>query len=255
MRCYEELNNYLAPKRQRQSFVYEYAGEPTLQAVLKDLGIPPGEVSLVLANGISVSLNYTLQPGERIAIYPVFERFDISSVTKVEQGAVRHTRFIASQHLGRLAVKLRLLGFDTVYRNDFSTKDLLELSAKEQRIILTRGKSLLKRRDVTPAFLIKSERLGEQLAEVLIGLDLFLQLRPFSRCLSCNGEIVVIAKDQILNVVPASIRESQAEFFKCGCCGKIYWKGSHYENMTQEVGRLSRLRDKATRSETDSSAR
>lgn len=53
-------------------------------------------------------------------IYPVFESLDISPIIRLRAKPLRKIRFIVHVNLGKLAKKLRLLGFDTLYKNNLA---------------------------------------------------------------------------------------------------------------------------------------
>ena len=118
-RFYEELNDFLPREKRKVSFDYHFEGNPGIKDVIEALGVPHAEVDMLLVNGQSVDFEYQLQDGDRVAVYPVFESMDISAVSKVRQVPLREPKFVLDVHLGKLAKRLRLLGFDTLYRNDF----------------------------------------------------------------------------------------------------------------------------------------
>src|SRR3954463_5944006 len=93
--------------------------------------------------------------------------------------------FIADVHLGKLAKALRLLGFDTLYKNAFTAAQLLTLARAQHRVVLSRGSAFRKHPDVT-AVIIESENPEEQLLQVVQQFNLAIKLQPFSRCLVCN---------------------------------------------------------------------
>ena len=49
-------------------------------------------------------------------------------------------KFIADVMLGRLAKKLRLLGFDVLYDRTFNDNEIIRLSLEQERVILTRDR-------------------------------------------------------------------------------------------------------------------
>lgn len=141
-------------------------------------------------------------------------------------------RFVADVMLGSLSRWLRLFGFDTLYRNDFTDRELIKISLQENRIVLTRDNALARSRLLKKVLLIQSENIKEQIKEVLsiipISLDL-LSLRP--RCPVCNGEIESITKEQLKGQLPDYIVFSNQEFMICKSCGKIYWQGTHKDRI------------------------
>ena len=86
-------------------------------AVREAIGVPHTEIDLILVNGRSVRFDDLLRGGERVAVYPESERFDISPIHRLRPKPLRNPRFVADVHLGALARLLRLLGFDTRYAN------------------------------------------------------------------------------------------------------------------------------------------
>ncbi|GAQ94868.1 hypothetical protein TAGGR_11060 [Thermodesulfovibrio aggregans] len=134
--------------------------------------------------------------------------------------------------LGSLSRWLRLFGFDTLYRNDYTDKELIKLSLQEDRILLTRDNALARSKLLKKVFLIQSEEIREQIIEVLskieISLDL-LSLKP--RCPVCNGETESIKKEEIKGEIPDYVLFSSQEFIICKSCGKIYWQGTHKEKI------------------------
>jgi uncharacterized protein with PIN domain len=206
--------------------------------VIETLGVPHPEVDLILVNGESVDFAYRVQDGDRISVYPVFESFDISSLVRVRPRPLRDTRFVLDVHLGTLAGDLRMLGFDARYRNDAHDPELAEISQRESRILLTRDRGLLMRSAVTHGYLLRETDPQRQLAEVVRRFDLAEGFRPFTRCMRCNGLLDPIAKEAIQDRLLPKTRRYYDTFAICRACGRIYWPGSHYENMRQRLERL-----------------
>jgi uncharacterized protein with PIN domain/sulfur carrier protein ThiS len=207
----------------------------TVKDLIEAMGVPHTEVDLVLVDGRPVDFDYRLRDGERVSVYPMFEALDISSVTRVRGTPLRRTRFVADAHLGRLARYLRLLGLDTLYRNDCSDAQLVELAARERRIILTRDRGLLKRAAVDHGYLVRQTDPRLQLDEVIERFDLRRSLLPFSLCPACNGSVAPVAKEQIVARLPARTARCYEEFWRCRGCGRLYWKGGHYRALRSLV--------------------
>lgn len=236
-RFYEELNDFLAPALRKRAFAYTFNGTPAVKDAIEAIGVPHTEVDLVLIDGESVNFARRLRGGERVAVYPLFERFDIAPVTRLRARPLRQTRFVLDVHLGRLARYLRLLGFDTLYRNDYDDRAIIRLSVDEQRIILTRDKGLLKHGEVTRGYWLRNTAPLEQLREIVDAFDLRRDVRPFTRCVQCNGELENVDKQQALDRVPPRVAEIFDEFARCRGCGRMYWPGSHYDRMREIVSR------------------
>jgi hypothetical protein len=82
-RFYEELNDHLPPSRRKRTFTVAFGGRPEVGDLIAALGVPLAEVDLLLVDGESCGFERRLGGGERVAVYPVFERFDISSLTRL----------------------------------------------------------------------------------------------------------------------------------------------------------------------------
>jgi len=234
-RFYEELNDFLPAEKRKKTFSYVFAGKPSVKDAIEGIGVPHTEVDLILVNSSSVGFNYPLQNEDIVSVYPVFEKLDISNATRLRPKPLRRTRFVLDVHLGRLARLLRMVGFDSLYRNDCDVGRIIETALKDRRIILTRDRGLLKHKSVTHGYWIRLKEPRKQAEEVIRRFDLFTQFRPFSRCIECNGLIESIDKALVLDLLPERTAKYFNSFKKCPDCGRIYWKGSHYRKMKEKI--------------------
>jgi uncharacterized protein with PIN domain len=230
-RFYEELNDFLAPARRRRAFDCACARAATTKHMIEALGVPHTEVELVLVNGESVGFDRLLQEGDRVAVYPKFEAFDISALLRVRERPLRTMRFVADAHLGGLARLLRMAGFDTLYDNNIEDSYIEGIAMSEDRVVLTRDRELLKRRGITHGCYIHTLKSAQQLREIYDRLDLASSARPFTLCLHCNAPLRAIDKALILDQLPPTVRVLQHEFSTCDVCRRIFWKGSHWARM------------------------
>lgn len=237
-RFYAELNDFLPPERRAAGVAVSFAVSAPVRDLIESLGPPHTEVDLILANGESVDFSYLVQDGDRISVYPVFESIDIRPVLRLRPQPLRQTRFVLDVHLGRLAAYLRLMGFDALYRNDYGDAELARLSAAEDRILLTRDRGLLKRAAVARGAYVRASAPRRQLADVLSRFDLLGSAAPFTRCLACNGPLERAEKDAVIHRLPPRVRETHDEFLRCPACGRVYWKGSHFERMSRMIESL-----------------
>jgi uncharacterized protein with PIN domain len=160
---------------------------------------------------------------------------DITSETHLRENPLRDLKFVSDVHLGKLTKYLRLCGFDTYYRTDFTDEEIIELSISDKRIILTRDKGLLENKKVILGYRILSQYPGEQLREVILRFDLKNHITPFSRCMECNCLLNNVAKKEILDRLLPKTREYYRNFKKCNDCNRIYWNGSHYQSMKRQL--------------------
>jgi uncharacterized protein len=237
-RFYEELNDFLAPERRGREFGCACARAATTKHMIEALGVPHTEVELVLVNGESVGFGLLLREGDRVAVYPKFEAFDVTPLLCVRTHALREPRFVADAHLGGLARLLRMLGFDTLYDNHFRDDEIARIAAAQQRIVLTRDRDLLKRRGITHGCYVHALGAGPQLREVVDRLDLARAARPFILCLHCNAPLHTLAKERVAASVPPQVRERYERFSTCDVCRRVFWEGSHWQRMRTLVDGL-----------------
>ena len=234
-RFYEELNDFLPPERRKRAFTHAFHGTPAVKDAIEALGVPHPEIDLILVDGASVGFEHRLEGGERVAVYPMFERFDIAPLGRLRPEPLREPRFVLDVHLGKLARYLRLLGFDARYRNDFADPELVAIAADEHRVILTRDVGVLKHGAVTHGHWMRATDPSEQLVEVLEAFDLRRLVAPFTRCLACNGPLEQAAPTAVADEVPAGVLAEHDAFHRCTQCRKVYWKGSHYDRMQRFI--------------------
>lgn len=230
-RFYEELNDFLARERRKREFVCRCAESATVKHMIEALGVPHTEVELVLVNGESVGFDQLLREDDRVAVYPRFEALDITPLLRVREHPLRVTRFIADAHLGGLARLLRMAGFDTLYDNHFHDHEIVAIAIQEGRIVLTRDRELLKRREITHGCYVHALKPAEQLHEIARRMDLARGARPFTLCLHCNAPLRDLDKAMALPRVPPAVRERHERFSTCEVCQRVYWEGSHWRRM------------------------
>ncbi|MBI4666662.1 MAG: twitching motility protein PilT [Nitrospinae bacterium] len=239
IRVYAELNSCLPPEKRQRVFTHLFTPGDSLESILRGLGIAVELVDVALVNGESAPLTYRPHGGELISVYPVFESFNVASLGKIRPEPLRQTRFVLDAHLGRLAKYLRMMGFDSAYRNDYSDDTLAAISISGKRILLSRDTELLKRKSVTRGYRVKSENPREQAKEVLERFDLYESIRPFTRCVRCNGNVEPLPKDRAPSLPPVVLMEHE-NFWRCGGCGKVYWRGTHYRRMERFLAAITR---------------
>jgi len=234
-RFYEELNDFLAPARRRYAFRYRFRGTPAVKDSIEAIGVPHTEVDLILVDDVSVRFSHRLRGGERVAVYPAFERFDIAPVTRLRPVPLRTPRFVADVHLGTLARYLRLLGFDTQYDNGSTDAELVRRSVAERRILLSRDVGLLKHKVLTHAHYVRATDPARQLEEIVRALDLGRRIKPFTRCMRCNGRLRRVTAASVAAELPARVRETTRRVARCSGCGRHYWPGTHFERLAKIV--------------------
>lgn len=240
IRFYEELNDFLPKEKRKVRFTHEFFGRESVKDLIEAIGVPHTEVDLILVNSNSVDFNYILQDKDEVSVYPVFESFDIKLEQHLRPKPLREPKFVLDIHLGKLARYMRMLGFDTFYRNDLKDEEIVHLSLTEIRTILTRDVGLLKRGNVTHGYFVRNTEIEKQLEEVVKRFQLENEIKEFSRCIECNTLLKPIDKEKIIDQLPPKVRKHYNEFYICPNCSKIYWKGSHVEDMLRVINKLKR---------------
>jgi uncharacterized protein with PIN domain len=156
-------------------------------------------------------------------------------------GMSEQREFILDAALGRLARYLRMLGYDAVYLKDAAGPDVLRETLRTGRTLLTRRRDLAERPDIE-TYLVKSDRVLEQLAEVAVEFGLGMTHRAMTRCIECNVLLEPVAKEDVLEELPPHVRKTQNIFSRCPGCGRIYWPGTHF---ARSLARLMRALETA----------
>jgi hypothetical protein len=142
-------------------------------------------------------------------------------------------RFSADEMLGSLARWLRIMGYDTTYEKGRGDNEILASSRSEGRVLLTRDEELAQR-GAPSSLYVRSDDLDEQLRQVASAFGLAAD-EAMARCTVCNGELDLLPREEAEGRVPLGALESNEEFFRCDSCGKVYWKGSHWDNIRRRL--------------------
>lgn len=226
-----DLAGLLSSAQSNSELRLEFAPHQTLKHLIESLRIPHTEIGLVLVNGQPAPLSQRLVEGDKVDVYPLEVQKQIAGETPM---------FLLDNHLGKLASHLRMLGFDALYRNDYQDEELAELADVTGRVLLTRDRGLLMRKQVTAGYCVRSLDPMQQLQAVIQRYHLLDFMRPFRRCLRCNGELEDVAKSELLDQLLPLTRLYYDDFRRCTLCGQVYWKGSHYQKMMHFIDSLRR---------------
>ena len=238
LRFHDRLNDLLPPARRGRTLTHAVTRRAAIKDVIESLGVPHTEVDVILVDGASVGFEYCLAGGERVEVYP----------WPSAPSAARHLRptppacprFVLDAHLGRLARYLRLLGFDCRYRRDIGDAELAAIAEREQRVVLTRDRPLLRRKRIRLAHWVRHTDPWRQVEEVCDEFDLVPAFAPFTRCARCNGRLARVEKAAVVHRLEPLTRRYVEEFLECEACGQLYWHGSHVSRMEALVARLER---------------
>ncbi|MBZ0275300.1 MAG: Mut7-C ubiquitin/RNAse domain-containing protein [Anaerolineae bacterium] len=231
-RFHDELNFFLPRPSQHTTITHAFDWRASIKDMIESLGVPHAEVELMVVNGQPVEFDYIMRGDDRVEVYAHRNGANGTAPSLLLRPPYPgRPRFILDQHLGRLAAYLRMIGFDTLYRNDYHDEELAQVSHDETRILLTRDVGLLKRSLVIYGYYVRSTHRQRQLEEIVRRYDLQKQARPFHHCMKCNGLLEDVPKEEIRDRVPFDTADYYDEFHRCQSCDRIFWKGAHYQRM------------------------
>ena len=252
LRFYQELNDFLTQNKHNQEFNVELKKARSVKDLIESIGIPHTEIDIIIVkpesgNTKSVDFSYQVQANDHISVYPISK--SLHDGIAIEHTAIQHcqppplveTRFVLDVHLGRLAAYLRMLGFDSLYKNDYDDLTLADISAEQNRILLTCDRPLLMRKQITHGYFVRNRQPQQQLLEILSRFDLTAKIKPFTRCMHCNGKTQAVDKLKIEAQLLPKTKKYYDEFFQCESCKKIYWKGSHYLKMHAMINSIKTI--------------
>jgi len=147
-------------------------------------------------------------------------------------------RFVADCMLGKLAKWLKILGFDTAYFSKIDDDELLLFARNESRVLLTRDNELIEKSKSVPAIFIKSEKWSEQIQQVIKEFSLKEKTKPNSRCIQCNIVLKFLPKERAKNLVTPFIYKNADLFSLCPECGRVFWKGTHQNDMEEKITKI-----------------
>ena len=152
------------------------------------------------------------------------------------------TKFIVDINVGKLAKWLRIMGYDTLLFTDQDDGKMINLALNQNRVILTKDTQIMKRRLITSgklkSILIEGDNPKAQLKQVAHALNLKYQFKPFSLCLECNEPLYQTDKDKVTDLVPPYVYKTQTHYMECPKCHRIYWQGTHWLAMKEELQKL-----------------
>ena len=220
------------------SFEHALQRKASIKDVVESLGVPHPVVGMLTVNHREVDFDYILQDGDSVEVAPLRPPLDPFTPTLLRPVPLTRLGFVVDVNVGRLALLLRMLGFDTVYENNLRNSRLAEIALRENRILLTRDTTLLRRKIVMHGYLLDSQVPEEQAREVIELYGLNSQAKPLSRCLPCNGVLVPVDKEKIIDRLEPLTKKYYHTFHICPACDRIYWPGSHQQKLVASVDRI-----------------
>lgn len=224
--------NYFLPRRQKnKTITQEFDWDGSIKDMIESIAPPHPEIELLVVNGQSVAWDYIVQDNDIVDVCPDYDAVNLADKIRLIPPYQGRAKFILDTHLGKLAAYLRMMGFDTLYRNDYEDDVLAEVSHHENRILLTRDMGVLKRGLVIYGYFVRNTDPRKRILEISQRYGLAEHIEPFARCMKCNGLMASVEKSDIIDEIPEGTASFYNEFRRCQSCQQIYWKGSHHEKM------------------------
>ncbi|MGW7411537.1 Mut7-C RNAse domain-containing protein [Streptomyces sp. NPDC054863] len=220
-----ELHLFVAAERRAGRTDAVTDGASSLGHVVESLGVPLTEAGELYVEGRAVTAAHVPAEGEHI---------EVRSFTRPQSVPGAPLRFLLDVHLGTLARRLRLLGVDAAYfSEDVGDPALATYSARDRRVLLSRDRGLLRRRELWAGAYVYSDQPDEQLRDVLGRFAPVLA--PWTRCTACNGDLKEATKESVAELLRGGTERSYEVFAQCTACDRPYWRGAHHARLAEVV--------------------
>lgn len=201
--------------------------EPTsAKDAIEALGIPHCEIGRIASGGKSLALAARIDDGADLTVFPAPPR------------TLDDPRFICDQHLGKLARLLRIMGFDVAFGAGWNQPGVARRAVVGRRVLLSRGRAILMRSEISAGLLIRSDCADDQAVEVMRRFRLAGSVRLFGRCGLCNGRLAAVAKQQVAPRIPTRTARWLDEYYLCRDCDQLYWEGTHVAALRDRIAAL-----------------
>ena len=229
-----DLSCLLRPKwRTKKPLILPITRRASIKDVLESFGLPHTEIGKIVCQGREVDFSAAVEENQQFSIFPIQAPWDVTGKSLLRPVPLLEASFMVDVNVGRLARYLRMAGFDVLYDSGWNDEHIVALITRNKRIVLTRDMGLLKRKQVEFGRYVRSENPAAQLGEIISVFGLQNKLQPFSRCLECNSLLTEVAKKDILHRLEPLTIKYYDTFSICAACDKVYWAGSHTEEMRQ----------------------
>jgi len=148
---------------------------------------------------------------------------------------MKDKRFVVYK-LQKLAILLRILGFDVLYFQNGDYISVINLTKREYRILLSRVKFL---RKLPWIFYLNKDDIDGQLEQITKELKLKVNKESlFSRCSNCNNLLQGVQEVEVRGEIPLDVYGRGYWFKRCLNCGKIFWNGNHMPTLMKKLKKI-----------------
>ena len=232
------LQSLLPAAKRGKALAYSTQRRASVKDVIEALGPPHTEVGHLALDGKPVDFNTQLASGQTLEIFPVPVPWDVTRTTLLRLDPLPRLAFLVDENVHRLAKLLRMIGQDATDCRGLSDAAIAVRAGEEKRVLLSRDRRLLKRGSVDFGRLVQAHHPWDQLREIMHLFGLWPRVRPFSRCIHCNQPLEPRAKSDIEDRLEPLTRRYFQIFHECPECRRIYWAGSHHQQMLEHLRKL-----------------
>ena len=221
------------------TITYPLSRRASIKDIIESLGVPHTEIGKILLDGHEQTFNKIAQDNEHYQVFPLSPDILPTVATALRPEPLVTCHFLVDINVRRLAGLLRMAGLNTEDVGlDSANIATVEKAIDQERILLTRSRDLLKQSRLVFGHLVRSQNPEQQLKEIINLYDLHNQLHPFSRCIACNGLLIKVAKETIIDRLLPLTKKYYHQFSQCTDCSKVYWHGSHHDKMAAQLDRI-----------------
>ncbi len=150
-------------------------------------------------------------------------------------------RFLADEMLKKTCRWLRILGADCEFIEELKDDEIILLAKRKKRPLLTSDVGLFRRmhKRNLPVLLLEENDIAKQLMKISNAYPLKLSFPLRTRCPKCNKVLRQVAKKSVKGKVFARVYSAHSSFWKCPKCGKIYWEGTHWKEISGVARRIA----------------
>jgi uncharacterized protein with PIN domain len=223
----QPILRYFLPRSAWETGELDLPHDPSASVghLVQSAGIPLTEVGDLVVAGDPVSSRSRLQERDQLDVL----------VRARPQPLDGPALFLLDVHLGALARRLRLLGVDTAYDNNADDDELVAQAGREDRVLITQDRGLLKRQALRRAAFVWGTDPDDQIADLLERFRPPLQ--PWRLCPSCGGTLTPATKAQVADRLRPGTLGAQEKFSECLSCDHVYWHGAHDARLRQIIAR------------------
>ncbi|MEN8258097.1 MAG: Mut7-C RNAse domain-containing protein, partial [Thermodesulfobacteriota bacterium] len=182
-----DLATLLRRQWRAQGHIQVAAGRiASIKDVVESFGLPHTEVGSLLVDECEVGFSHPVKSDCQIDVQPITAPWDIMEPCLLRPQPLAKLRFLVDINVNKLGRLLRMAGFDAASHPHWDDAELAACAEAEQRLLLSKDRGLLMRKQVHFGRLVRASDPTKQLQEIISLLGLHNQLQPLSRCLECN---------------------------------------------------------------------